>query len=327
MKILYVEDQLTANIPRLLRLFTPCLSAEQIEKLHAFETDPSGFGAGPEEIKHILEATASIDVAYRFPDALRKIVRQPEQYSLFLVDRNLSEQSYSHAEIQHIDPRYTAAVHAQYGEKDREGDYLLLKLALFSPVDVMAGFYFLTAYPARDELRSAHEIAHLIELGKFTEDNFIEKGNDTAFERLCTIVATAVNGGIHGADGRIVQYYQKTFAYCQSHDPEASLWMARKTAEAVCRQVFEQEVSDNSNAETSFDKFLEMFGKQRVVPRYVLIPLRTIQSYGNYGTHDQGADGGIITTEYAQPCLNALTTIVKWYLSEYRHVKDDAVFM
>lgn len=327
MKILYVEDQLAANIPRLVRLFSAYLSAKQIDSLHVFEVDSSGFGADPEEIRAILEATANIEVAYRFPDALRKIMQKPEQYALFLVDRNLSEQPYTQAEIQEIDPRYTAAVHARYGGNGREGDYLLLKLALFSPVDVMAGFYFLTAYPAQDELRSASEIADLIELGKFTSENFIEKGNDADFERLRHMITAAAGGDVHDTERRIAQYYRKTMAYCQSCDPEASLWMARKTAEAVCRQVFKHEISDNSNAETTLDKFIELLSKQRTVPRHVLIPLRTIQSYGNYGVHDQGVDSDVITSDYAQPCVQALTTVVKWYISEYRHMKEDAFFM
>lgn len=321
MKILYVEDELAKNIPRLVRLFSQYISAETINALHAFEADPSGFGAGPEEIKNIIEDAAMIEVEYRFPDALRKIVRQPGMYALFIVDRNLSEYDYTLEEVQQIDPHYTSTLYERYTQKAREGDYLLHKLALFSPVDVMKRFFFLTAYPAQEELQSAKDIEQLIDLGKFTAENFIEKGSDKDFERLRQIIDNTESSYLQ-SENRIVQYYKKTLAYCSSHDPEASLWMARKTAEALCRRIFEQEISSNTNTATTLDKFIELLGKQNILPQYVIIPLRTIQSYGNYGTHDQGKEGNIITTEYAQPCIQALTIIMKWYLSEYHHIQE-----
>lgn len=117
---------------------------------------------------------------------------------------------------------------------------------------------------------------------------------------------------------RIEQYYRRTLSYYAANDPEASLWMARKTAEAMCRQIFERNVSPNAEKLT-LDKFIELLNKHNALPRYIEIPLRTIQSYGNYGTHDQGEDTEIITKWYVQPCLHALASIIEWYFSTYHH--------
>ena len=99
MKILYVEDELSKNIPRLIRLFSKYLSKKEIKNLKALEADETGYGAEPEEIKNIVEKTGLIEIEYRFPDALREVIHNSEKYALFIVDRNLSEIEYEYDEL------------------------------------------------------------------------------------------------------------------------------------------------------------------------------------------------------------------------------------
>lgn len=119
--------------------------------------DESGYGAEPEEVKKIVEETQLIEIDYRFPDALYKIVHHPEKY-VFIIDRNLVESEYRFEKIKTIDPIYNEELYEGFFE--REGDYLLQKLVY--NVDVMTKFYFLTAYPAQDEIRRGNEIKTLI---------------------------------------------------------------------------------------------------------------------------------------------------------------------
>lgn len=186
MKILYVEDELSTNIPRIVRLFSRYLKTKRIEALEAFEYDASGYGAEPQKIQEIVEETFCIDVDYRFPDALRKIVHCPERYSLFIIDRNLVQGEYAFEEVKAIDPNYNELLYEKFFE--REGDYLLQKLA-YSGIDVMSKFYFLTAYSAQSEIQQhGKEIQSHIDFGKFTIENFIEKGNEEDLRRLQQIV-------------------------------------------------------------------------------------------------------------------------------------------
>lgn len=215
MKILYVEDELAKNIPGIIRLFRKYLNEKQIKELEAFEHDQSGYGALSAEIKTCLEATQIIEVEYRFPEALNKILCTPEKYALFLVDRNLSGSEYTQKEVQAIDPNYHETLHKKYAE--REGDYLLEKLAIFSPVDVMAKFYFLTAYSARDELRSGQEIEHLIEIKKFAVSNFIEKGNSRDFERLQQMMTTLTTLNVRSDN---LRYLNILATYCDRQTVE-----------------------------------------------------------------------------------------------------------
>ena len=113
----------------------------------------------------------------------------------------------------------------------------------------------------------------------------------------------------------IRNYYQRTLSY-QHSDPEAALWMARKATEAICRQIFVREVSPNIGNAT-LEELLVQLNKRKIIPKGIEVPIRTIQQYGNLGTHDQGVDNITITREYAEPCLKSLSTVVDWYFNEY----------
>lgn len=182
MKILYVEDELSKNIPRMMRLFHKYLGQPRIAALEKLEHDISGYGATPQEIKRIVQASDLIQVEYRFPDALREVMHHRDQYTLFIIDRNLSENTYSLEEIQGIDPTYDKAHDNRYA--GREGDYLLLKLGSHGHANFLDNVYFLTAYPAQYELRSQQEIERLRDLRRFKAQNFIEKGSLKDLERL-----------------------------------------------------------------------------------------------------------------------------------------------
>lgn len=182
MKILFVEDELSKNIPRIIRLFGKYLGKKRIERLEALESDPSGYGASPEEIKAIVDETGIVEAAYRFPEALRKITHHHERYVLFIVDRNLAESDYRYADATAADTSFSEKHHETYWE--REGDYLLYRLA-FKGVDVRQKFFFMTAYDAASELKNAGTLEEMIgHFGDFKALNFIEKGNEEHLSRL-----------------------------------------------------------------------------------------------------------------------------------------------
>jgi hypothetical protein len=182
MKILYVEDELSKNIPRIARLFSKYLSKKAVKDLKALEEDE--YGAGPEEVKKIVEKTNLIEVEYRFPDALRKIVQRNEEYTLFIVDRNLAENDYELDEVSQVETSFNEDKYNEYF--DREGDYLLQKL-IYEHVDVLARFYFLSAY-STDEIRIPEPVKTHIDFGKFRKENFIEKANSEDIKRLKGVI-------------------------------------------------------------------------------------------------------------------------------------------
>jgi len=178
MKILFVEDELSKNIPRIIRLFSNYLGEERIQRLESLEADE--YGATPEEIKAIVEETNLIELDYCFSDALRKIVQSYQSYVLFIVDRNLAETDYDCEEVKKIDSAYTKLLCERYFT--REGDYLFCKLALLN-VDMKTKFYYLTAY-SDDDFRWKDDLPDFVEFFKdFKTENLIEKGAIEKFKK------------------------------------------------------------------------------------------------------------------------------------------------
>jgi len=185
MKILYVEDELSKNIPRVIRLFSKYLSKKEIKNLKTLEADETGYGAEPEEIKKIVEKTGLIEIEYRFPDALQKIIQNIDKYALFIIDRNLSEIEYEYDELRQIEDTFSEDQYDDFFA--REGDYLLHKL-VYKGVSVLTKFYFLTAYPVPDEIRGVDDLKMLFDFGKFHAENFIEKADNEQLEKLKSII-------------------------------------------------------------------------------------------------------------------------------------------
>lgn len=186
MKILFVEDELSKNISRVVRLFEKFLGKDRIARLEALDADP--YGASSEEIKAIIDETGIVEADYRFPQALKKVTRQHAQYALFIIDRNLVEGDYRYEEALEADPAFSEKMYNDYFE--REGDYLLYKLALLiTGLAISQKFFFLTAYDAASELKNAAGLQELIgHLGDFKKNNLIEKGNEKHFFRLKEMV-------------------------------------------------------------------------------------------------------------------------------------------
>jgi TolB-like protein/HEPN domain-containing protein len=120
----------------------------------------------------------------------------------------------------------------------------------------------------------------------------------------------------------IRRLYEKTLDYSE-RDPETALMNARKAAEAVCSRVFEHKVGKPPKSMT-LQPLIEKLTQLDAIPEHILVALRTIQSYGNFGSHHQAGEPQSITAAFAQPCLQALGTVVQWYFDEYSEAKSPA---
>ncbi|OGS36433.1 MAG: hypothetical protein A2293_06550 [Elusimicrobia bacterium RIFOXYB2_FULL_49_7] len=116
---------------------------------------------------------------------------------------------------------------------------------------------------------------------------------------------------------RIKALYDRTLSF-KDNDPETSLMHARKAAEAICRQLFIKEVNPHPGHQT-LDTLIQRLAAANTIPERIILPLRTIQGYGNFAAHDQNADDTeSITKEFIQPCLQALAAVVDWYFAEHQ---------
>ena len=111
----------------------------------------------------------------------------------------------------------------------------------------------------------------------------------------------------------LTRLLEKATRYAAS-DPEVALFQARKSAEAICRRLFEAEIG--RPGKMMLEELMQKLQAKRVLPYHVVVPLRTIQDYGNYGVHPQEQHVEV-SGEWVSPCLSALAQVTNWYFTEY----------
>ena len=123
---------------------------------------------------------------------------------------------------------------------------------------------------------------------------------------------------------RAVELYRRSVGYALN-DPESSLNKARQFAESVGRHLYTAanlERQARPIEKLDLNELLTKLESGAVVPKHISTHFRVIQTYGNFGTHDQGSASQRITTEYIGPCIHALGQVARWYLGEHHRRHD-----
>jgi|GEM_PF-1879676 len=118
-------------------------------------------------------------------------------------------------------------------------------------------------------------------------------------------------------DQRIKDLYQKALQYADQ-DPETALSVARKTAEAICQAISTASglAAEGGEEDRTLDKLIGALQTAKLIRAHEMIPLRTVQWYGNVGAHSR-VESHVITARWAQPCLRALDVVYDWYLAAH----------
>ena len=181
-KILFIEDEITRNIPVLELLFGSVISKDERGKLAQLRRSP--LGASIEKIKDALQDNQVLEIESTFAGAIDRIKAAGDgrDYDLFLIDRNLATGNgmYKLEDIEAVMPGYDQNALERY--KGREGDFLLLLLHL-QGVPCREKVYFYSAYQA-DDIRSALYLQHMIGYETFSRKNFVDKSDPGAKERF-----------------------------------------------------------------------------------------------------------------------------------------------
>lgn len=178
-KIMFVEDEISSNIPRLSQLFGKYLSEAEKTALQEAENNP--MGANGEDIRDILADNPVIEVFDSFKQVLEYIrnltSEELKEYDMFILDRNLTGgMGYSAQEIQQIDKGFD-----DYKYEQREGDYLALQLHL-KGCPIKEKVFFYSAYKTMGF--GATEIEQMVEYKTFFLDNFFDKGQPAELIKL-----------------------------------------------------------------------------------------------------------------------------------------------
>lgn len=113
----------------------------------------------------------------------------------------------------------------------------------------------------------------------------------------------------------IVRLQDKARRY-KTKDPEVALMLARKAAEAIAKYILIR-LTKADPGTMMLDRLIERLASDGQLPRRILNPLRVIQTYGNYGAHDQSNEYDEIDSAYVTPCMKALETIFTWFQNDF----------
>ncbi|QNP65775.1 DUF4145 domain-containing protein [Streptomyces genisteinicus] len=122
-------------------------------------------------------------------------------------------------------------------------------------------------------------------------------------------------------EGEPLRLYRKALRYAES-DPEVFLGAARRAAESILLDIALREAV---GSKPTLEYLLTALSAKNLVPPKVALAVRTIQNYGNYGSHAQDASTEEISADDVQPCLTALTQLAAWYGQTSASLAEDAV--
>ncbi len=186
-KILYIEDELTKNIATIKKFFAPILKDKRIKKeLDELESSDRVF---PDDIISVCSYSSELEIAYKFPIALERIITNHKHYDLIIIDRNLSVYEYSD-DLEYVREKLKSVSLDLSDDRllsyhEREGDLLLLALLKLDK-EAKEKIYYLTAN-TKDDLRGLDELQSMMDVVDFNKEHIIEKGS-TAEATLSTIL-------------------------------------------------------------------------------------------------------------------------------------------
>src|SRR5205085_3713583 len=94
-------------------------------------------------------------------------------------------------------------------------------------------------------------------------------------------------------------------------DPETALMYARRAAEAVCKEVYEEEFKTNSKG-MSLGKMIALLSENAtLLPRKAMYSLRVIQNFGGINAHPSEK-----IDECLKPALEFFSIIITWYFED-----------
>lgn len=174
-KILYIEDELTKKINTVKKFFESLLvSRNLLKQLIELENRTSIL---PRDVVNVCNKASELDVVYKFPVALTKVVHHYEDYDLIIIDRDLSTYNYSSekekikTDLEYVGLSDPAEKADEYS--GHEGDLLLLILLRLDPVN--RDKIYLLAQHADDIVKKSPELETIMDLSHFSVERILEK--------------------------------------------------------------------------------------------------------------------------------------------------------
>lgn len=133
----------------------------------------------------------------------------------------------------------------------------------------------------------------------------------------------------HSGRNKRVKFYMKKTAELLPMHPSEALNNMRKAAEAICKDVLDAAFQAGSNpnrkpaaAFSSLEDMINRMRKDGLIPSSIENCLSSLQSFGNFASHDQEEDPQNTSVEMAESTLQHLRTLVEWYETLNLHIEQ-----
>ena len=135
-------------------------------------------------------------------------------------------------------------------------------------------------------------------------------------------------------DNKLLEYYKRAIESAKS-DPDAAVNNARKAAERICKNIIDAsgKIFDQHATIEPLLAQITNKGSNIIADPRLILAIRTIQIYANYGAHDQSFQSGDSIDNHADlsnediiPCMEALTQMLKIYIQGFidENVKESS---
>lgn len=115
---------------------------------------------------------------------------------------------------------------------------------------------------------------------------------------------------------------QKAYYHKKQKDFEACLWMLRNTLEAICKNLYVNEISTEVTG-LELRQLIKKLEEGEKIPRNILPHVRTIQTFGNYGSHTENLGNKGLNDEMINPAITCMEIVYNWFINEYHRFSNE----
>jgi len=116
--------------------------------------------------------------------------------------------------------------------------------------------------------------------------------------------------------GEIKADLQKAYDHKKQEDYEACLWMLRNTLEGICKNIYANEFTTTING-LELRQLIRKLEETNKIPGNILPHVRTVQTFGNYGSHPDNTKKRELNEKMVQPPITSMEVIMAWFINEY----------
>jgi hypothetical protein len=115
---------------------------------------------------------------------------------------------------------------------------------------------------------------------------------------------------------RIQKAYKECLSFAQEH-PDIAVNRCRKILEMILVQNHREKAGEpNSKAMKSVESLLEIGLQLNTITPLQLLNMRTVQQYGNFGSHFQDGAEDELSYQEIKPCIVATETLLRWFIPD-----------